>query len=71
HVHRLIQALLDLPSPTYIHHPLLLGADGKRLAKRDGAIALADLRRDGMDPAALAADLRAARFPIGISLASA
>ncbi|KAA9013265.1 tRNA glutamyl-Q(34) synthetase GluQRS [Sphingobium limneticum] len=71
HVHRLIQALLDLPSPTYIHHPLLLGADGKRLAKRDGAIALADLRRDGMDPAALAADLRAGRFPIGISLASA
>lgn len=71
HVHRLIQALLDLPSPTYIHHPLLLGADGKRLAKRDGAIALADLRRDGMDAAALAADLRAGRFPIGISLASA
>ncbi|BBD00790.1 glutamyl-Q tRNA(Asp) synthetase [Sphingobium sp. YG1] len=71
HIHRLIQALLDLPSPAYIHHPLLLGADGKRLAKRDGAIALADLRRDGMDPAALAADLRAGRFPIGISLASA
>lgn len=71
HIHRLIQAMLDLPSPAYIHHPLLLGADGKRLAKRDGAIALADLRRDGMDPAALAADLRAGRFPIGISLASA
>ncbi|WP_311266926.1 tRNA glutamyl-Q(34) synthetase GluQRS [Sphingobium sp. WCS2017Hpa-17] len=71
HVHRLIQALLDLPSPAYIHHPLLLGADGRRLAKRDGAIALAELRRDGMDPAALAADLRAGRFPIGISIASA
>lgn len=71
HVHRLIQALLDLPSPAYIHHPLLLGADGRRLAKRDGAIALADLRAQGMDPAALAADLRAGRFPIGITLASA
>ena len=71
HVHRLIQALLDLPSPAYVHHPLLLGADGRRLAKRDGAIALADLRRDGMDPAVLAADLRAGRFPIGISIASA
>jgi glutamyl-Q tRNA(Asp) synthetase len=71
HIHRLIQALLDLPSPAYVHHPLLLGADGRRLAKRDGAIALADLRRAGMDPAALAADLRAGRFPIGISLASA
>lgn len=71
HVHRLIQALLDLPNPAYVHHPLLLGADGRRLAKRDGAIALADLRRDGMDPAVLAADLRAGRFPIGISIASA
>ncbi|WP_082462742.1 tRNA glutamyl-Q(34) synthetase GluQRS [Sphingobium sp. Leaf26] len=71
HVHRLIQALLDLPSPAYVHHPLLLGADGRRLAKRDGAIALAELRRDGMDPAVLAADLRAGRFPIGITLASA
>jgi glutamyl-Q tRNA(Asp) synthetase len=70
-IHRLIQALLDLPSPAYGHHPLLLGADGRRLAKRDGSIALADLRSQGMDPAVLAADLRAGRFPIGISLASA
>src|SRR5690606_20583804 len=44
HVHRLIQALLDLPTPAYVHHPLLVGADGKRLAKRSGSIALADLR---------------------------
>jgi glutamyl-Q tRNA(Asp) synthetase len=70
-IHRLIQALLDLPSPAYGHHPLLLGPDGKRLAKRDGSIALADLRARGMDPAVLAADLRAGRFPVGISLASA
>jgi len=71
HVHRLLQALLGLPSPTYCHHPLLVGADGKRLAKRDGSIALADLRAQGMDPQRLAADLRAARFPVGISLATA
>ena len=69
HVHRLLQALLDLPTPVYCHHPLLVGADGKRLAKRDGSIALADLRAQGVDPAALAADLRGARFPVGISLA--
>ena len=69
HVHRLLQALLDLPAPVYCHHPLLVGADGKRLAKRDGSIALADLRAQGVDPAALAADLRGARFPVGISLA--
>lgn len=70
-IHRLLQALLDLPSPTYVHHPLLVGPDGKRLAKRYGSIALADLRAQGMDPAMLAADLRAGRFPIGIALASA
>ena len=69
HVHRLLQALLDLPTPVYCHHPLLVGADGRRLAKRDGSIALADLRAQGADPATLAADLREGRFPVGISLA--
>ncbi|MET0372446.1 MAG: tRNA glutamyl-Q(34) synthetase GluQRS [Sphingobium sp.] len=70
-VHRLIQALLGLPSPVYIHHPLLVGADGRRLAKRDGSLALADLRAAGADPAVLAADLRRARFPVGICLGDA
>lgn len=36
-VHRLLQALLDLPTPLYRHHPLLTGPDGTRLAKRNGA----------------------------------
>ena len=71
HVHRLLQALLNLPTPVYCHHPLLVGADGRRLAKRDGSIALADLRAQGADPATLAADLRSGRFPVGISLARA
>lgn len=70
-IHRLLQALLDLPSPLYIHHPLLVGPDGRRLAKRDGAIALADLRAQGMDPVRLADDLRGNRFPVGIALGSA
>ncbi|KER34994.1 hypothetical protein AL00_18360, partial [Sphingobium indicum F2] len=70
-IHRLVQALLGLPSPLYVHHPLLAGPDGRRLAKRDGSIALADLRAEGVDPRRLADDLRHARFPIGISLASA
>ncbi|WP_313808973.1 tRNA glutamyl-Q(34) synthetase GluQRS [Sphingobium sp.] len=70
-IHRLIQALLDLPSPIYLHHPLLTGPDGRRLAKRDGSIALADLRAEGADPRRLADDLRHARFPIGISLGRA
>ncbi|MDX3898980.1 MAG: tRNA glutamyl-Q(34) synthetase GluQRS [Sphingobium sp.] len=70
-IHRLLQALLDLPTPLYGHHPLLVGADGRRLAKRDGSIALADLRAAGADPRLLADDLRAGRFPFGISAARA
>lgn len=65
-VHRLLQALLGLPSPLYRHHPLLLDAGGRRLAKRDHSLTLAELRAGGVDPAALRADLRAGRFPAGI-----
>lgn len=70
-IHRLLQALLGLPSPAYVHHPLLVGPDGRRLAKRDGSIALADLRARGADPETLADALRDRRFPVGIALASA
>jgi glutamyl-Q tRNA(Asp) synthetase len=58
HVHRLLQALLGLPTPLYHHHPLLTGPDGRRLAKRDGARSLAEMRAEGADPAALVAALR-------------
>ena len=61
HVHRLLQALLDLPSPVYHHHALLTGPDGRRLAKRDGARSLAEMRAEGTDPAALVAALRRQR----------
>ncbi|OWK30277.1 tRNA glutamyl-Q(34) synthetase GluQRS [Sphingomonas dokdonensis] len=65
HVHRLLQALLDLPTPRYHHHALLTGPDGSRLAKRHGAPALADMREEGADGLALAMNLRAGRVPIG------
>jgi glutamyl-Q tRNA(Asp) synthetase len=71
HVHRLLQALLDLPTPVYRHHPLLADADGRRLAKRDGAPTLAALRDRGMDGRALADDLRAGRLPIGFAAPNA
>jgi glutamyl-Q tRNA(Asp) synthetase len=58
-VHRLLQALLDLPTPTYHHHALLTDAKGRRLAKRDGAPTLAALRARGTDGRALADGLRA------------
>ncbi len=51
HVHRLLQALLDLPTPGYHHHRLLLGPDGRRLAKRDHSQTLASLRQSGLSPA--------------------
>ena len=51
HIQRLLQALLGLPTPLYRHHRLLLGADGKRLAKRNGAPALRELRAEGVTPA--------------------
>lgn len=57
HVQRLLQALLGLPAPTYAHHRLLAGADGKRFAKRDRAQTLRELRASGMRPDALRAEL--------------
>ncbi len=51
HIQRLLQALLGLPTPTYRHHRLLLGPDGKRLAKRNGGETLGDLRAAGVTPA--------------------
>ena len=71
HIHRLLQALLDLPTPAYHHHPLLVGPDGQRLAKRNGARPLAELRSEGADPAHLLAALRAGQLPIGVAAAEA
>lgn len=65
HVHRLLQALLGLPTPRYRHHPLLTGADGERLAKRHGAPTLAAMRLAGEDGRALADALRQGRLPTG------
>ena len=48
--HVLLQQLLGLPTPDYLHVPLVLGADGRRLAKRHGAIRLDDLRAQGVSP---------------------
>jgi glutamyl-Q tRNA(Asp) synthetase len=54
-LHRLLQALLDLPVPDYHHHRLLTDADGRRLAKRDRAATLRQLREAGHDPASVRA----------------
>lgn len=46
-IHRLLQEILGLPAPVYHHHRLILGADGKKLAKRDPSTTLRDLRAQG------------------------
>ena len=51
HIHRLLQALLGLPTPAYRHHPLLTDANGRRLAKRDRALTIRAMRDAGMSPA--------------------
>ncbi len=50
-IHRLLQALMDWPTPAYQCHPLLTGPDGRRLSKRNGAQSLRALCEAGMSPA--------------------
>ena len=57
HLHVLLQKLLGLPQPVYRHHRLILGDDGKRLAKRDHAATLRALREGGKTPADVRANL--------------
>lgn len=50
-IHRLLQVLLNLPESDYWHHGLLLGPDGKRLAKRDKSVRVSDLKAEGRSAA--------------------
>lgn len=54
-IHALLQVLLELPRPSYWHHDLIRDEQGKRLAKRDDARAIAAYRAAGASPA----DIRA------------
>lgn len=47
----LLYRLLGLPVPRYAHVPLVLGPDGRRLAKRHGAVTLEDRAAHGDGPA--------------------
>jgi glutamyl-Q tRNA(Asp) synthetase len=51
HLHRLLQELMGWPAPRYAHHCLLTDASGRRLAKRDRAATLRELRAAGRTPA--------------------
>ena len=66
-VQRLLQALLGLPEPRYLHHALVTHTDGRRLAKRDQAPTLAAMREAGVDGRALAAQLLVGELPLGFA----
>jgi glutamyl-Q tRNA(Asp) synthetase len=58
-IHALLQALMGWARPVYRFHPLLLGADGKKLSKRNADKSLAAFRAEGMTPQ----DIRAMTAP--------
>lgn len=68
---RLLQILLGLPEPSYLHHPLVTHEDGRRLAKRDRAPTLEAMRESGVAGPALANDLLEGRLPLGFRLSQA
>jgi len=47
---RLLQDALGFSVPNYVHVPLVLDLEGRRLAKRDRDLSLAELRTKGLDP---------------------
>lgn len=64
HIHRVLQALLGLPTPRYRHHELLTDTAGRRLSKRDGALTIRSMRQKGMSPAdVIALAIRSAPHP--------
>jgi len=65
HIHRTLQALLGLPVPRWHHHPLLLGDDGEKLAKRRGSPALTERREAGEDGRMLSEQLRMQLLSLG------
>lgn len=70
-IQRLLQILLRLPEPRYLHHPLVVHANGRRLAKRDLAPTLGALRAQGVEGRALAKQLRTGFIPGDFRLADA
>ena len=70
-VQRLLQELLGLPVPRYLHHPLVTHEDGRRLAKRDQAPTLAAMRQASVDGRVLAAQLLTRELPLGFAFGDA
>ncbi len=65
HVHRLLQELLGLPEPKYLHHELVLDEHGNRLAKRSDSLSIQALRESGKSPAQVMAMIEPFARPSG------
>lgn len=66
-VHRLLQALLDLPEPAYRHHTLIRDADGRKLSKSDRSTGLRELRAAGVTPAGICQLVGLGQVSLGVS----
>lgn len=64
-VQRLLQILLELSEPTYLHHPLVAHEDGRRLAKRDLSPTLIAMRQAGVNGEKLTEQLLSGVLPAG------
>ncbi|WP_395160697.1 tRNA glutamyl-Q(34) synthetase GluQRS [Ilumatobacter sp.] len=51
--HVMLQQMLGIETPSYLHIPLVFGRDGERLAKSHGATTLGELRAAGVSSAAV------------------
>ena len=58
HIQRVLQALLDLPVPSYAHHKLILDSSGRKFSKRDQSVTLRALREAGKLPSDIFALLK-------------
>ncbi len=67
HIHCLLQTLLGFPTPRYHHHPLILDANGERLAKRRNSVTIEALREGGLSPKEVVDGMRSGRFPFGFA----
>ena len=70
-IQRLLQDLLGLSEPAYLHHALVGHADGRRLAKRDLAPTLEAMRANGTDGPMLARALARGGLPLGFAFIDA
>lgn len=62
HIHRILQTALNLPEPSYHHHPIVTDLHGERLAKRNQSYSIKQMRADGLKKSDIYTMLKSARL---------